>query len=112
VKAPYIPWISVAAELRSLHGFAYGSEGPLHKLENSPLRPTAVETAEWLQKKCDVGRWYWWDKTTLAMHAEEPLRSIERMIGDGGLYEQDPQGIALIARISAIRATISKALNR
>jgi len=108
MKPQYAPWIEVADELLSLHAFAYGVEGPLEKFRASPLRPTAQEVAEWLKSKCAVGRWYWWDKSTLAMRAQEPLNALDRMLGDSaGLYERSRQGRELIARVAAVRSKLA-----
>jgi len=103
----YGPWLDVANELVALHEYAYGENGPLAKYANSPLMPTGLATASWIRSKCASGRWYWWDKSTLAGKADEPLRSIERLIGDsGGLFEESERGRELIERIGRLHARI------
>jgi hypothetical protein len=104
----YVVWLKIADELDALHEFIYSDLGPFPK--QSPLRPTGKEAADWLRQKCSTGRWYWWDKTTVADKAKEPLRIIMRVVGDsGGLYEETEAGQKMLAEIKSLHEQISLA---
>ncbi|WP_218151277.1 hypothetical protein [Roseateles sp. YR242] len=105
----YSLWLEVANELVTLHEFAYSGEGPFASFANSPCMPTGIEAADWIRKKCQTGRWYWWDKTSLAAKAHEPLHSMLRVIGDGGgRYEDSEVGKEMLARIRRLDARIAE----
>lgn len=106
----YAQWLVIANELENLHAFLYGPEGYLADRSARPYRPTGLAAAQWIRRKCATGWWYWWDKTTIAAQAEWPLRSLTRVIGDGGgLYESTEAGRAAIARIECLQAQIAVA---
>lgn len=104
----YTQWLEIADDLEALHEFVYGKGGPFARFKDEPARPTAAEASNWIRKKCAKGRRYWWDKTTLGGKAEEPLRSLQRVIGDsGGLYENTEAGQQMIAKIERLHARIA-----
>jgi hypothetical protein len=104
----YAQWLEIADELVVLHEFVYGTGGPFAHRKDSPFRLSGPEAANWIRNKCAEGRWYWWDKTTLAGKAREPLRSLDHVIGDsGGLYEETEAGREMIARIESLKARIA-----
>ena len=78
----YRPWLEIADQLARLHEFAYGESGPFHSSRDRPIRPTGLDAASWLRRKCSSGQWYWWDKASLYAKAQEPLRSMWRVVGD------------------------------
>lgn len=104
----YASWLSIADQLEELHACAYGPRGPFSSFSNSPIRPSGKEAAEWLRQKAQAGGWYWWDRSTLRARADEPLRSLERVIGDGGgRYDDSAEGAAVVAQIKAIRQRVA-----
>jgi hypothetical protein len=106
----YAQWLEIADDLKALHEFVYGEGGPFVRFKDDPVRPTGTEASNWIRNKCAKGRWYWWDKTTLAGKAEEPLRSLQRVIGDsGGLYEDTEAGREMIAKIERLHVRIAAA---
>ena len=108
----YAPWLEIADELVALHQFVYGAGGPFAHRRDSPFQSSGTEAAKWIRNKCATGRWYWWDKTTIAGKAGEPLRSFQHVIGDsGGLYEETEAGREMIRRIERLQARID-AMNR
>lgn len=104
----YMPWLEIADDLTALHEFIYGESDLFARFKDSPVRPTGIEVSNWIRNKCAKGRWYWWDKTTLAGNAQSPLRSIQRVIGDNsGLYEKTDIGREMIEKIERLRAKIA-----
>jgi hypothetical protein len=109
----YMLWLEIADELAALHEFAYSDAGPFASFRDDPCRPTGKEVGEWLRHKCSTGRWYWWDKTTLAGRAGEALRSIQHVIGDsGGLYEETEAGREMLDRIQSLHGRIASVLRQ
>lgn len=107
----YAHWLEIADDLKALHEFIYSKKGPFFHRKDAPFRPTGEDNSNWIRAKCLQGRWYWWDKTTLAGKAEEPLHTLQRVIGDGGgLYEGTKNGHAMIEKIERLRARIATAL--
>ncbi len=103
----YNAWRQIAEELERLHALAYEGNGPFAHRKESPFRPTGLEASAWLKQKVQRGGWYWWDKSTLAGKAEEPLRSLERVFSDGaGRYEETIEGAAVANQIHAIRTLV------
>lgn len=106
----YAPWLEVANELQALHELIYGTGGCFESRKDRPAQLTGIRAAQWIRNKCATGWWYWWDKTTIAGKAGEPLRSLNRVISEGGgfeLYETDEAGRAMIAKINHIQARIN-----
>lgn len=104
----YKQWLEIADDLEALHAFVYGESGPFARFQDEPVRPTAAEASNWIRNKCAKGYWYWWDKTTLEGKAEEPLRTLQRVIGDSsGLYEDKEAGEEMIAKIERLHARIA-----
>jgi hypothetical protein len=104
----YNEWLRISVELERLHAQAYEGNGPFAHRQSSPFRPTPLEAAAWLNKKIQRGGWYWWDKSTLAGRAEEPLRSLERVFSDGsGRYEESIKGAEVVRQIDAIRGLVN-----
>lgn len=107
----YTQWLEIADDLKALDEFVYSQGGPFFHRKDNPFGPTGENSSNWIRAKCAQGRWYWWDKTTLAGKAEEPLRTLERVIGDsGGLHEGTENGRAMIEKIERLRARITAAL--
>lgn len=107
----YLPWLEVADELVTLHEFSYSDDGPFASFAHSPCMPTGSEAADWIRQKCATGRWYWWDKSSLAAKANEPLHSMLRVIGDGGgRYEETEAGKKMLARIKHLEVRIAEAV--
>lgn len=105
--ARYAQWLQVAQELEHLHHTAYGPGGFLESARQRPFKPTPLEAAAWLRKKCAVGWWYWWDKTTLWAQANWPLRSMLRMVSEGN-WDMSEEGRAFISQVMALQARIAK----
>lgn len=106
----YAPWLEIAQALEALHALIYGDGGSFASRKDDPYHLTGVEAAQWIRNKCATGWWYWWDKGWLGGKAEEPLRSLNRVISEGGgfeLYETDEAGRAMIAKINHIQARIN-----
>ena len=104
----YAPWLEIADELVALHEFVYSAGGPFAHRRDSPFKSSGPEIANWIRDKCAKGRWYWWDKTTLAGKAAEPLRSFEHVIGDScGMYEETEAGREMIAKIERLYTRIA-----
>jgi hypothetical protein len=105
----YAAWLDIADELVALHEFVYGAGGPFAHSKNFPFQLSGPEAAKWIRNKCETGWWYWWDKTTIAGKAEEPLRSFQHVISDsGGLHEETEAGREMIARIKRIEERIAR----
>lgn len=105
----YALWLPIADELERLHGLLYDAGGYWAASSSKPCRPTGLEAAQWIRRRCEAGWWYWWDKTTIAAHAESPLNSLNHVIGDNGRgsYESSPKGREMLARIDALSARIA-----
>jgi len=109
----YAPWLVIADELEGLHSFLYGPDGYLADRSDRPYRPTLLEAAQWIRRKCATGWWYWWDEGWLGGAAMDPLRSLNHVIGDGGgFYEASEAGREIIARIESLQARIDAASRR
>ena len=109
----YAPWLEIADELVALHEFVYGAGGPFAHRRDLPFQLTGLDVAAWIRNKCAVGRWYWWDKTSLVGQAKDPLHSFDYVIGDGGgRYEETEAGREMIARIEILKARIDDVSNR
>jgi hypothetical protein len=103
----YTPWLEIANELEALHGLIYGTGGCFEHRKDRPIQLSGLLAARWIRNKCATGWWYWWDKTTIAGKAEEPLRSLDYVIGDGGgRFEETEAGRAMIAKIKQIQMQI------
>ncbi len=106
----YTAWLEIADELVALHEFAYGAVGPFAQRRDKPLQSTGLSAAIWIKNKCATGKWYWWDKTTLAGKALDPIRSFQHVISDsGGYYEETEAGRELIARMERIESRVAAA---
>lgn len=104
----YDKWLNIADELVQLHEFVYGVGGPFAHRRESPFRLSSLEAASWIRDKCARGRWYWWDQSSLAAKAMEPLRSFEHVLADGsGLHEETEAGRLMVAMIEQLKARIT-----
>lgn len=107
----YTQWLEIADDLTKLDEFVYGEPSLFAHRKNDTFRPTGIEASDWIRHKCAKGGWYWWDKTTIAGKAEEPLHTLQRVIGDNsGLYENTDIGREMIAKIERLNAKIAAAL--
>lgn len=109
-NSPYFRWLKIADELDAMHEFIYSDVGPFGHVRDSPMRPTGKEVAEWIRLKCSKGRWYWWDKTTLSGKADGALKTIKRVISDGGgIWEEKQGGLEMIKKIRYLEELIISA---
>ena len=110
-NARYAPWLEIADELEAFDGLIYGEGGPFshvkEDLAQNPASCTAV--AHWIRQKCEKGRWYWWDKSTMAGKTNWVVHSMYRLDAEtGGRFEDTKSGRELLARLPLFEERIKQ----
>lgn len=112
--ARYAQWLQIADEFEALDELTYGKAGPLSHVKDVEHRASSgIAVARWIRQKCETGRWYWWDKSTLAGKADWLLLSVNRRVDEaGGRFEATEAGRELIARLPLLKARIDQLARR
>jgi len=102
-------WLDIADRLARLHQLVYGPQGPLSHLSERPAKPTCLEAALAIRKKCEPG-WHLTSQGWLAATANDALQSLVRVVDEGaGHFEEAEVGRESVEMIERLQADVAAA---